>query len=164
MTNHSAACIEIHFLICVVFHYLLSLVLHQSKVSKLITTISVQPLYFYKYSFAHLAKSDYCGLKVTVIRFIYTSKHGNVNFSARKRHNPVVLCCLVPLTAVVHRNMHPRVLSNASICLHRVSKYSIETHSIQFQIYKYKHRSTYWAAIIHFYFLRAINNQSHEIK
>lgn len=28
MTNHSAACIEIHFLICVVFHYLLSLVLH----------------------------------------------------------------------------------------------------------------------------------------
>lgn len=28
MTNHSAACIERHFLTCVVFHYLLSLVLH----------------------------------------------------------------------------------------------------------------------------------------
>lgn len=28
MTNHSAACIERHFLTCVVFHCLLSLVLH----------------------------------------------------------------------------------------------------------------------------------------
>ncbi|PNI26333.1 RELN isoform 4, partial [Pan troglodytes] len=28
MTNHSAACIERHFLTCVIFHYLLSLVFH----------------------------------------------------------------------------------------------------------------------------------------